>query len=100
MLDVPQYAKSDNKTDNIDSFFLYEKCNNHKNTHCMTPMQRNSEIDSNRHTSTKSHEKAVQGQDAGALITCRYPRVAPRMSWEREECLISDTLIYCLYSTL
>ncbi len=58
---------------------------------CMTPMQRDLEADLNRHTSTKSHEKAVQGQDAGALITCRYSHVAPMMNWERDECLILDT---------
>lgn len=62
----------------------------------MTPMQREFKTDLKRKgcTSTKSHEKAVQGQDVGALITCRYSHVALRMSWERDERFDIRYLIY------
>lgn len=57
----------------------------------MNPMHRDMETDLNRQTSTKSHEKAVHGEDAGALITCRHAHVALMMSWERDESVILDT---------
>lgn len=80
MLNDLQFAESNNKTHHIASLFaITPACTTwppHEEIWTRIPRQ--------------GHVRKLCGVNAGALITCRYPLLSPRMSRERDDRLMSD----------